>query len=98
MRNVYVCSAVASLGISSALPHWTVSEFFDELEKFLGVITIVDEHTKVVRFAKLNDYFSFSDKEVINEDAVLHEYSVEIEDKKTIKISVPAMSVMICRL
>lgn len=64
----------------------------------MGVITIVDEHTKVVRFAKLNDYFSFSDKEVINEDAVLHEFSVEIEDKKTIKISVPAMSVMICRL
>lgn len=82
LRNVYVCSAVASLGISSALPHWTVSEFFDELEKFLGVITIVDEHTKVVRFAKLNDYFSFSDKEVINEDAILHEFSVEIEDKK----------------
>lgn len=48
----------------------------------MGVITIVDEHTKVVRFAKLNDYFSFSDKEVINEDAVLHEFSVEIEDKK----------------
>lgn len=82
LRNVYICSAVASLGISSALPHWTVSEFFDELEKFLGVITIVDEHTKVVRFAGLNDYFSFSGKEEINKDSILREFSVEIEDNK----------------
>lgn len=82
LRNVYICSAVASLGISGALPHWTVSEFFDELEKFLGAITIVDEHTKVVRFAGLNDYFSFSGKEEINKNSILREFSVEIEDNK----------------
>ena len=32
LRNVYVCSAVSSNRVAAALPHWTVSEFFDELE------------------------------------------------------------------
>lgn len=82
LRNVYICSAVASLAIADALPHWTVSEFFDELERFLGAITIVDEHTKVVRLAGLNDYFSFAEKEEINENAVLREFVVEIEEEK----------------
>ena len=40
LRNIYICSAVNSFRIETALPHWTVSEFFDELEKFLGVHSV----------------------------------------------------------
>ena len=35
LRNIYICSAVNSFRIETALPHWTISEFFNELEKFL---------------------------------------------------------------
>lgn len=56
LRNVYVCSAVSSNRVAAALPHWTVSEFFDELEKFLCAVTVVNERTKVVSLVGLNDY------------------------------------------
>ena len=85
MRNIYICSAVNSFRIETALPHWTVSEFFDELEKFLGVITVVDEHAKVVRFVELNNYFSNPDKEIIDHAALLREYAVEIDEEKSDK-------------
>lgn len=85
LRNVYICSAVSSNKIAAALPHWTVSEFFDELEKFLGTVTVVDEHTKVVRLVSLNEYFSNSEKEVIDTSALLREFTVEIEDEKSEK-------------
>ena len=82
LRNTYVCSALNSFRIETALPHWTVSEFFDELEKFLGVITVVDEHAKVVHLVELNNYFSNSDKEVISHTALLREFSVDIGEEK----------------
>lgn len=82
LRNVYICSAVTSNKIADALPHWTVSEFFDELERFLCVVTVVDEHAKVVRLVGLNDYFANSEKEIIDITALLREFTVEIEDEK----------------
>lgn len=85
LRNIYICSAVNSFRVETALPHWTVSEFFDELEKFLGIITVVDEYAKVVRFVELNNYFSNPDKEIINHAALLREYAVEIDEEKSDK-------------
>ena len=85
LRNVYICSAVTSNKIADALPHWTISEFFDELERFLCVVTVVDERTKVVRLVSLNEYFSNSEKEIIDNSALIREFIVEIEDEKSEK-------------
>lgn len=85
LRNVYICSAVTSNKIADALPHWTISEFFDELERFLCVVTVVDERTKVVRLVSLNEYFSHSEKEIIDSSALIREFTVEIEDEKNEK-------------
>lgn len=82
MRNIYICSAVNSFRIETALPHWTISEFFNELEKFLGVITVVDEQSKIVRFVELNSYFSNPDKEIISYTELLHEFTAEINEEK----------------
>lgn len=82
LRNIYICSAVNSFRIETALPHWTISEFFNELEKFLGVITVVDEQSKIVRFVELNSYFSNPDKEIISYTELLHEFTAEINEEK----------------
>lgn len=82
LRNIYVCSAVSSNRISAALPHWTISHFFDELEKFLCAVTTVNEHTKVVKLVKLNTYFTESSKEIIHASSLLQEFIVDIEDEK----------------
>lgn len=85
LRNVYVCSAVSGNRISAALPHWTISEFFDELEKFLCAVTVVNENTKVVSLVGLNDYFSNPGKEIIDSLSLLREFTVEIEEEKNEK-------------
>lgn len=85
LRNIYICSAVNSFRIETALPHWTISEFFNELEKFLGVVTVVDEQSKIVRFVELNNYFSNPDKEIINYTELLHEFTVDINEEKNDK-------------
>lgn len=82
LRNVYVCSAVSGNRVASALPHWTISEFFDELEKFLCAVTVVNERTKIVNLVGLNDYFAESGKEIIDTTSLLREFTVEIEEEK----------------
>ena len=76
--------------MAAALPHWTVSEFFDELEKFLCAVTVVNERTKVVSLVGLNDYFTESGKEIIPASSLLREFTVDIEDEKNEKdLSMP---------
>lgn len=79
MRNLYIVSAVQTRKISGALPHWTVSQFFDELEKFCGVITVVDELTKTISLVDNNTYYSTSEYEYI--DNVLKEFETDIDDE-----------------
>lgn len=83
MRNLYIVSAVQTNQISKALPHWTVSEFFNEIEKFCGVITVVDEINKTVSLVDVNTYYSFSGYAYI--ENVLNEFETEVEDKSESK-------------
>ena len=61
------------------------TSFFDELEKFLCAVTVVNERTKVVSLVGLNDYFAGSGKEVIRTSSLLREFTVDIEDEKNEK-------------
>lgn len=83
MRNLYIVSAVQTNQISKALPHWTVSEFFNEIEKFCGVITVVDEINKTISLVDVNTYYSFSGYAYI--ENVLSEFETEVEDKSESK-------------
>lgn len=82
LRNLYICSAVNSNRISDALPHWTVSEFLDELEKLFCVIIVIDEGNKTVRFVPLNDYFDNTTKTGIESSSILRSFSVNMEEQK----------------
>lgn len=79
MRNLYVVSAVQTNKISKALPHWTVSNFFNELEKFCGVITVVNEISKTISLVDIKTYYSSSDYVYL--DNVLKEFETDIEEK-----------------
>lgn len=64
--------------ISLDMPHWTLKEFFSNLEKFASVIIKVDENTKEVDILDSKDYFS---QEAETIDYVLDEYETEIDDE-----------------
>jgi hypothetical protein len=99
MKHIYIVSHVKNLknlqwstGISRAyakmdisLPHWTLSTFFDEIEKFCGVV-IRDNGDKTVDIVDINTYYTDDTERIyIEDDQVLDEYSVEcgqdVDDK-----------------
>lgn len=87
LRNLYVVSSVQSRKIATALPHWTISDFLDEIEKFCQVITVVDEGNKVVNFYNLADFYKDSETFVIPADDVVAAFTVNMEDVQDKDIS-----------
>lgn len=78
LKHLYIVNAIQTTEIAKALPHWTISEFWDEIEKFCSVVVVVDEITKEVNFISLSDYYA--DKDFIQIDNVVSEYSVTISE------------------
>ena len=70
--------------IARALPHWTVSEFISQIEKFFAVVIIIDEKQKKTYIKNRTSFFK-SNVEFI--DNVLDEYSVNIENDNTIELN-----------
>lgn len=81
LKNVYICSAAQTMKIAYCLPHWTVSDFFDEIEKFFQVVTIVDEINKTLSLVPLNEFYNDSEVVFVESDDVIEEYSVNINQR-----------------
>lgn len=84
-RNLFICNATVISGWVDLLPHWTVNEFFTNVEKAFGLITIVDEGKKTVRLLFSYDYFDESNPVYLSE--VVKEFSTKIESEESIDIS-----------
>lgn len=75
-NRLIVASAMQSVRIKDALPHWTVYTFLEEVRKFFDASIIFDEMNKTVRIVSSN--------ELTNNDTVSYEcsdeYNCEYED------------------
>lgn len=69
-------------GFANALPHWTVEEYFEKLELFLGGEFDFDHRTQHINFAFT--YATVADRTPVSIDKVLDEHSTEVsmEDRK----------------
>ena len=85
-RYLLVCNTLPNAwdlpGFADALPHWTVQEFFEKLELFLGGEFDFDHRGKRISFAFTRDTLA-SKKTVCLEDVVEeHSTEVKVEDEK----------------
>ena len=85
--NVIVCNAFPhSWGMGAMnliLPHWTVSEFLDQLEMFYGGQFNIEKGTKHVTFAFNKNLLEGAEEVVLNN--VIDTHQVEIADEKDAK-------------
>ncbi|MGL4852908.1 MAG: hypothetical protein ACRC3Z_09750 [Phocaeicola sp.] len=80
LKHIYVVNGNReNRKVAKALPHWTVSEFIDEIEKVLGVIFLVDQSDKSVSFVDSNSYF---DEQIHELADVMDDYAVDVSDDK----------------
>lgn len=83
-RNLFIANATVILTWRDVLPHWTVNEFFTNIEKAFGLIIVVDEGTKEVRLLLSYDYFDESIPICLSD--VIDTFSVKIDSDETIDL------------
>lgn len=54
-RHIYIVTGIQDDSVARKLPHWTVAEFFDQLQNFFGC-TIEDSGNNGLRMIQLNSY------------------------------------------
>lgn len=84
-KNLFICNAIVTYSYAETLPHWTVNEFFNELEKFLGVIILVNEGDKTIRILFSSNFYESNN--CIYLDNVLDEFSAKIDKEETTSVT-----------
>lgn len=83
-RHIIVCNVLPMVwqirDMQSVLPHWTVTEFLEQVELFLNGEFNIDERGKMVSFSLNSDTFSNMNTVVISD--VMDEHQVEISDEE----------------
>lgn len=78
MRNILIANARGTLKFNQLLPHWTVKEFFQEVQTFFGVVVQVEgKRVRVERKAAI-----YQDKAHVRTIRdVMDEYSVDMDEE-----------------
>jgi len=85
-KYLYFLNITNSSYYNKMLPDWTVSEFFEEIEKLFNVIFLVDEHSKRVDIRFKKDFYD--SKRIIFIDKVLDNYTQKIDTENRTDYSV----------
>ena len=85
LQQIFVCNPGNSKIVSKHLPHWTVNEFFRQLEAFLGMVLVVDD---VKRTAALISKRLFFMHNVMHLGNVVDDFEVEVDDDVETDVSV----------
>ena len=100
LRHLYICSyRVGQLSdwvrgadgsihtdIRRALPHWLLSTFIDEVEKFCACIFLFNSHNRTVDIVMLDKFYDEQTSlYTIADSAILDEFEVELEDSASDK-------------
>lgn len=91
LRHLYICtyksrfdwSFLVGLDINFApsLPHWHLSTFIDEVEKFCACIFLFNSHNRTVDIVMLDKFYDDQTSlYTIADSAILDEFEVELED------------------
>jgi hypothetical protein len=85
-QYLYVLNSTFSIAYAKMLPGWTISEFFEEVEKLFNVVVLIDEFTKKVEIRFRNDFYET--EPVVFIDKVLDAYIQKIDPENRTDYSV----------
>lgn len=57
LSNVFIANARGDVNYAHILPHWTVSQFFQEVQRFFGVVITADSATRRARVINKRDIY-----------------------------------------
>lgn len=86
-KRIFIVNANNMIECNKCLPHWTVNEFWTQLEDTFGLVLSLDYANKKMRLRQRSDHYRNFAKTVYIKN-VVDEYSVEVDDETQMDISV----------
>lgn len=88
-RRIFIVNANNYVECNKCLPHWSVNEWWTEIENTFGLVMTVDYSDMSMRLSSRSQFYhNLSRKSMTVIDRILDEYSVEIDDDTQADISV----------
>lgn len=84
LKNIFIVNSQTGASYAQLLPHWTLNEFIEQVERFFGVVFKIDDQFKEVRLLARN---SFWNGKIVYIDEILDEYTVNCDEEETTDIS-----------
>lgn len=78
MRNIFIANARGILDLNMILPHWTLEEFIEEIEKLCGVRILLKNKKQIY----IVDKNKASSQPVIYLNQIVDSFQADIEDKE----------------
>lgn len=82
--KLFIASAHEYSAVNKSLPHWSVKEFIQQLEYFLGVVFVCDENSKSIVVIRRTDYVK--QEQYVIED-VIDEFTVSNDEDEIVALT-----------
>lgn len=86
-RKIFVANASNYIVCNRCMPHWTVNEWWTNVEQMFGVVLSVDYATNKMRLIDRNTFYN-DVTSVIHLKGVADEYTTDVDDDEQVDISV----------
>lgn len=87
LRKIFIANANNRIECCKCLPHWTVNEWWEQVERTFGLVMEIDETTGKMKLRKRSDFYGDNTKTAYVGE-VLDEYTVEVDDESEADTSV----------
>lgn len=90
-RRIFIVNANNYIECNKCMPHWTVNEWWTQVENTFGVVLAVDYGRKKMKLLQRSKFYGSSAARVTINN-VVDEYSAEVDDEEQADISVNNVS------
>lgn len=86
LNRIFIANANIHIECNKCLPHWTVNEWWEQIERTFGCTAVISDVDKTMKLVSRSQYFNGSSK-AERIDNVLDEFTIEMGDAATKEIT-----------
>lgn len=86
LKRIFIANANNYIECNKCLPHWSVNEWWTQIEQAFGLVMTIDYANRCIYLCKRKDFYDRSSKSVVLQD-VVDEFTTDIEDETEYDIS-----------
>lgn len=85
-KRIFIATAYSSQNKSEAFPHWTVNDWWHNIEQAFGVVVVMDEASNKMKIEPRNKYYNSAARYYV--EKVEDSFTADLDDETTADLSI----------